>query len=95
MAPLSGAAASASDVIFQSYSFSWTDILSPTGPGGGSALTGWGSLDPEVLRGGDYSIALTGVLPVPEPETYAMFMAGLGLMGFIARRRKNGFNCVF
>jgi probable HAF family extracellular repeat protein len=28
--------------------------------------------------------------PVPEPETYAMFMAGLGLMGFIARRRKNG-----
>jgi hypothetical protein len=27
--------------------------------------------------------------PVPEPETYALFMAGLGLMGFIARRRKN------
>ena len=27
---------------------------------------------------------------VPEPETYAMFMAGLGLMGFIARRRKDG-----
>ena len=26
----------------------------------------------------------------PEPESYAMFMAGLGLMGFIARRRKNG-----
>ena len=30
------------------------------------------------------------VTAVPEPETYAMFMAGLGLMGFIARRRKNG-----
>jgi hypothetical protein len=27
---------------------------------------------------------------VPEPETYAMFLAGLGLMGFMARRRKNG-----
>ncbi|MDN5752610.1 MAG: fibro-slime domain-containing protein [Nitrosospira sp.] len=26
--------------------------------------------------------------PVPEPETYAMFMAGLGLMGFMARRRQ-------
>lgn len=26
--------------------------------------------------------------PVPEPETYAMFLAGLGLMGFMARRRK-------
>ena len=28
------------------------------------------------------------VLAVPEPETYAMLMAGLGLMGFVARRRK-------
>jgi hypothetical protein len=26
--------------------------------------------------------------PVPEPETYAMLMAGLGLMGVAARRRK-------
>lgn len=26
--------------------------------------------------------------PIPEPEAYAMFLAGLGLMGFIARRRR-------
>jgi len=26
--------------------------------------------------------------PVPEPETYAMLLAGLGLMGFVARRRQ-------
>jgi len=26
--------------------------------------------------------------PVPEPETYAMLLAGLGLIGFMARRRK-------
>ena len=26
--------------------------------------------------------------PVPEPETYAMLLAGLGLVGFIARKRK-------
>jgi hypothetical protein len=25
--------------------------------------------------------------PVPEPETYAMLLAGLGLVGFVARRR--------
>ena len=29
------------------------------------------------------------VAAVPEPETNAMFLAGLGLMGFIARRRRN------
>jgi hypothetical protein len=26
---------------------------------------------------------------VPEPESYAMMLAGLGLMGFVVRRRKN------
>jgi hypothetical protein len=28
--------------------------------------------------------------PVPEPETYAMLLAGLGLMGLVARRRRAG-----
>ena len=28
------------------------------------------------------------VPPIPEPETYAMFMAGLGLLGFMLRPRK-------
>jgi hypothetical protein len=26
--------------------------------------------------------------PVPEPETYAMLLAGLGVLGAVARRRK-------
>lgn len=30
--------------------------------------------------------------PVPEPETYAMMLAGLGLMGFVARRRRGRAN---
>ncbi|MGQ9861626.1 MAG: DNRLRE domain-containing protein [Thiobacillaceae bacterium] len=29
------------------------------------------------------------VMPVPEPETYALMLAGLGLVGWIARRRKH------
>lgn len=32
--------------------------------------------------------ATTPVSPVSEPETYAMFMAGLGLMGWASSRRK-------
>jgi hypothetical protein len=27
-------------------------------------------------------------IPIPEPETYAMLLARLGLLGFVARRRK-------
>lgn len=37
--------------------------------------------------GGTYGVALSAA-PVPEPETYAMLLAGLGVMGAIARRRK-------
>jgi len=32
--------------------------------------------------------AAPSLLAVPEPETYAMMLAGLGLMGFVAHRRK-------
>jgi hypothetical protein len=32
------------------------------------------------------------VAPVPEPKTYTMLMAGLGLLGLIARRRRKSLN---
>jgi hypothetical protein len=32
---------------------------------------------------------LYGLAPVPEPETYALLLAGLGLIGFMARRRRD------
>ncbi|HOY86680.1 MAG TPA: FxDxF family PEP-CTERM protein [Methylotenera sp.] len=35
---------------------------------------------------GSISVNITAV---PEPETYAMLLAGLGMIGFMARRRKN------
>lgn len=34
-----------------------------------------------------------GVGVVPEPETYAMLLAGLGLIGAVARRRREGRQC--
>jgi hypothetical protein len=41
-----------------------------------------------------HSVPLSGtirniVTSVPEPETYALFLAGLGAVGFMARRRKS------
>lgn len=32
------------------------------------------------------------ISPVPEPETYAMLLVGLGLVGFAARRKKHNLN---
>ncbi|NGZ85870.1 collagen-binding domain-containing protein [Duganella aceris] len=62
----------------------------------GASFTNGNSID-----GGVYSASITqrgeihqynysGAIPtaVPEADTYAMLLAGLGLMGFIARRRK-------
>ncbi len=39
-------------------------------------------------QGGLYNGAIS-VAAVPEPETFAMLLAGLGVMGFIARRRNS------
>ena len=55
------------------------------------------------LSAGDYYIRVDGTIvsdegasfggammlvPVPEPETYGMMLGGLGVLGFLARRRK-------
>ncbi len=53
------------------------------------------------LASGLHTISVTGtalgssytanvvLTPVPEPETYALMLAGLGAIGFVARRRKS------
>jgi|CXWL01.1.fsa_nt_gi hypothetical protein len=37
---------------------------------------------------GDWDDFVIGVSPIPEPETYAMLLVGLGLVSFALRRRK-------
>lgn len=75
-------------------------FLTSTAPGGtgqaaksafGVDLNGNGSIG--VGEYGEWSVnaaagTITFMNPVPEPETYAMLLAGLGLMGAIARRRR-------
>jgi hypothetical protein len=39
------------------------------------------------FAGGEIRGQFTEVTPVPEPETYALMLAGLGLVGWAARRR--------
>jgi len=47
-----------------------------------------GATEQYVINGYASAVA-TSVAAVPEPETYAMLLAGLGLMGVIAKRRKS------
>lgn len=55
-------------------------------------MTGWVDHTKLNLAGGTmqgtYPISQTVTAAVPEPESYALMLAGLGVMGTIARRRK-------
>ena len=70
----------------QSYLYGITDDLSATSIGqvSGEQFT---TLYTDTT--GQTMITGVALAPVPEPETYAMMLAGFGLMGFMARRRKN------
>lgn len=58
----------------------------------GSLVTGIYSLDIEsgaATKLGDFNGTLSGLTAaVPEPQTYALLIAGLGVVSFLARRRK-------
>lgn len=75
-----------------------TNVFTPCGGFAGSIGIGCGvSLFSDALHPSARAHELIGLAaleavtvsaPVPEPETYAMLLAGLGLLGFAARRRK-------
>ena len=74
---------------FQSYPYL---LLSATGVTGSASysLHVTGELMAGVT-GASYNIGLNSVAvaPVPEPETFAMLLVGLGLIGFMARRSQD------
>lgn len=68
--------------------------LMPRNGSGTICMTGWVDKTKANLAGGTmqgtYPITQSITAAVPEPETYAMFLAGIGMLGAIARRRKAG-----
>ena len=57
---------------------------------GGGTLNGqWGDTDITTNFGGYIVEYSNFTSAIPEPEIYAMLVAGLGLLGFAARRKKN------
>jgi len=79
-----------SDVELGSYNFdgttgsTWHTMVGLTAGDYYYQITG----DATGHHGAFYSITST-VTPVPEPETYAMLLAGLGVVGSLYRRRKS------
>lgn len=53
-----------------------------------ASATSLGLSNPTALVQGGQMLVMS-TTPVPEPETYAMMLAGLGMLGGIARRRRN------
>ena len=71
----------------------FTGTYATTNSGKPTPIYGVISVSPYRLRSEGIStsnwVAGAQVSVIPEPETYAMLLAGLGLLGFAARRRKN------
>ncbi len=56
---------------------------------GGSTVASFNLSMPDPGAYGSYTFHLTQVPTIPEPETYAMLLLGLGLIGFTLRNQKS------
>jgi hypothetical protein len=80
-----------------------TDTLLSSGTSLRSGATDVWTVSGDALESGAYYIRVNGnivsdngasfggavmLMPVPEPEAYGMMLGGLGILGFLARRRK-------
>ncbi|NVD72413.1 PEPxxWA-CTERM sorting domain-containing protein [Duganella sp. BJB1802] len=72
---------------FKNEARNWTHVTLDglTATGAATELKFGARNDPSFVRLDNVSVTVTAV---PEPETYAMLLAGLGLVGVVARRRQ-------
>jgi len=71
------------------YGVAGTSVYSiNTGTGAGSLLVGYGGQTLGAANG--TAFFSEAAPPVPEPQTYALLLAGLGVIGLAARRRSSG-----
>jgi len=76
---------SSGGLIFPNDDLYWTEVVGPTGPGGGSPISFWSGGDEDST--GDYYIALTGARYIPAPGAILLGSIGVGLVGWLRRRR--------
>jgi hypothetical protein len=87
------AALSQSQLNYIAYGDCTPAALMPRNGSGTKCMAGWngyanGVLGPGGTMQGTYPNTQTITAAVPEPETYAMMMAGLGMVGWMSRRRR-------
>lgn len=87
------------NLMFANINITRVDIISKAGikfvsssssiPVSNSTTSQWDFLIDDVTFIGNPTVAVDVTAAVPEPETYTMILVGLGLMGFMVRRRKD------